>query len=267
MKLLKTLPILTLPLLVACGSENTEQVGIAQSALTQAVNSVELPSNCFAEVAASDCENSPGPFITLNGALFLGELNVELVFCNNAKCVHEHTEEAVVTLTVLGEGESITIPKQPVLGGVGGNPHILVQLVDANDRPLTEEMYLGRCVQGLDDANLDFGAPGLTDAWLTELSCSNSPGPYINVDGFLVMTGVKARIIFRNNLKGTHETDVVQELTLMADGTTFEFPKQPPLGGVGGNPHIWIRYTDANGNSLAETYLGRCKQLSKELNK
>lgn len=267
MKLLKTLPILALPFLVACGTNDTENVAQAQSALTQAVNSLELPSNCSAEVTATDCQNSPGPFITLDGVLSLGQLNVELVFCNNKKCVHEHTEETVVTLTVLGEGESITIPKQPVLGGVGGNPHILVQLVDANDQPLSDEVYLGRCVQGLDDADVDFGAPGLADAWLTELSCSNSPGPYINVDGLLVMTGVKARIIFRNNLQGTHETDVVQELTLMADGTTFEFPKQPPLGGVGGNPHIWLRYTDADGNTLSETYLGRCKQLDKELNK
>jgi len=44
-------------------------------------------------------------------------------------------------------GESITIPKQPVLGGVAGNPFIWVQLEDGNGRALTDEVYLGRCEQ------------------------------------------------------------------------------------------------------------------------
>ena len=80
------------------------------------------------------------------------------------------------------------------------------------------------------------------------------------------MNGVKAKIIFRNNLKGTHEADVVTELTLLASGTSFTFPKQPVLGGVGGNPYIYLRFVDGDGNVLGdETYLGRCKQLSKQL--
>lgn len=162
--------------------------------------------------------------------------------------------------------EQIALPKQPVLGGVGGNPWILVQLVDEDGSALTEEVLLGRCVQGLDKIDLGLGAPGWADAWVTDLECSNSPGPFITIDGILTMKGVRARIIFRNNLKGTHEADVMRELELMTSGASFTFPKQPVLGGVGGNPHIFLRFVDGEGNLLSqESYLGRCKQLSKDL--
>ena len=254
-----------LPLLFACGV-SSENIGQDQQPLTNVSEMVGLPSQVAAEVTASDCENAPGPFVTLNGQLTLGGFNVELVFRNNVKGTHEHVEDSSVDVVVLSAGESITIPKQPVLGGVGGNPWILVQLVDGNDNPLSEEVLLGRCVQGLNDVDLSLASPGLANAWLTSLECSNSPGPYISVDGVLTMTGVKAKIIFRNNLKGTHEADVVQELTLLTSGTSFTFPKQPVLGGVGGNPYIYLRFVDDQGNVLGdETFLGRCKQLSKQL--
>lgn len=252
--------------LSAAACSSTEEVGTAQQALTQVVQNVAVPSHVGAGVTATDCSNSPGPFITLDGVLTLGSMKVQLVFRNNMKGTHEHVEESVLELTVLQAGETITIPKQPVLGGVGGNPWILVQLVDGNGNALSPETLLGRCVQGLNNVDLLLGSPGLADAWLTELSCSNNPGPYINVDGVLTMDGVKVRIIFRNNLQGTHETDVVQDLTVLQSGTSFEFPKQPPLGGVGGNPHIFLRFVDQDGNLLGEeTYLGRCNQLSKSL--
>ena len=257
---------LFLPLAVACSSDTSENLGTAHQALTQVSDSVAVPSQAHATVTATDCTNAPGPFVTLNGELTLGGFGVELVFRNNVKGTHEHVEETSVELLVLGAGETITIPKQPVLGGVGGNPYIFVQLVDGSDNPLTDEVLLGRCVQGLDNVDLLLGAPGLANTWLTELECSNSPGPYINVDGVLTMNGVKAKIIFRNNPQGTHETDVTTELTLLASGTSFSFPKQPPLGGVGGNPYIYLRFVDGSGNQLgSETYLGRCKQLSKQL--
>lgn len=60
MKLLKILPILTLPFLTACGHADTEQVGQVNQALTQTVTALDLPSNVSADVSASDCENSPG---------------------------------------------------------------------------------------------------------------------------------------------------------------------------------------------------------------
>lgn len=261
---LKILPTLSLLLPLACGG--VEDVGTAKQNLTQVTDVVFLPSSAQADVQVSECQNSPGPYITLNGELSLGGFGVQLVFRNNAKGTHEHVEEYAAEVLVLSTGETVTLPKQPVLGGVGGNPWVLVQLVDSNDNPLTSEMLLGRCVQGLDNLDSLLDVPGLADSWLTDLECSNNPGPHISVDGLLTLHGVKAKLIFRNNLKGTHEADVVRELTLLEPGMSFKFPKQPPLSGVGGNPHIYLRYVDGDGNVLGEeTYLGRCKQLSKNL--
>lgn len=259
------IPTVLIPMFVACGTVG-ENVDTLQQPLTEISQMVSVSSSAMANVQANQCENSPGPYITLNGKLSLGSFGMQLVFRNNMKGTHEHTEGVMSDVVIISTGESITIPKQPVLGGVGGNPHILVQLVDSDGNALSDEMYLGRCVQGLSDLDSLLGVPGLADAFVGSLDCSNSPGPFISVDGDLTLKGVSARIIFRNNMKGTHETDVVKELELMADGLSFTFPKQPVLGGVGGNPHIWLRYVDGEGNVLGEeAYLGRCKQLEKTL--
>src|SRR5262245_12806010 len=43
---------------------------------------------------------------------------------------------------------------------------------------------------------------------VTELGCNNSPGPQITLDGQLILSGFQARLIFQNNVKGTHTTTV-----------------------------------------------------------
>jgi hypothetical protein len=43
----------------------------------------------------------------------------------------------------------------------------------------------------------------------------------------------------------------------------MQFPKQPVLGGVGGNPWIYLQFIDGQGNALSgERLLGRCVQLA-----
>ena len=99
--------------------------------------------------------------------------------------------------------------------------------------------------------------------------CENSPGPYINFTSGVTMAGMSARIIFRNNdnpVGGPHEADVTRNVTVIPAGLNLTFPKQPVLGGVGGNPWIFAGFTDAGGTELGEpTLLGRCEQLSKVL--
>ena len=46
-------------------------------------------------------------------------------------------------------------------------------------------------------------------------------------------------------------------------GDELRFHKQPPLGGAGGNPHIFFEFTDGEGDGYADPfYLGRCVQNS-----
>ena len=182
---------------------------------------------------------------------------------------HEFSAETSFSGALLPAGHVITIPKQPVLGGTGGNPFIWVQFVDGRGRGLTGEIFLGRCVQGLNTfglvQSLDLAALATVDA---EVDCTNNPGPFITFDGGMTLSGLGARVIFRNNdnpVGGPHQAEeAVVSTTLVGEGTAIRFPKQPSLGGVGGNPWIWIRLAQPDGSFLTdEIFLGRCVQGSK----
>jgi hypothetical protein len=101
----------------------------------------------------------------------------------------------------------------------------------------------------------------------TALDCSNNQGPYINVECGLGFTeGIKARFIFRNNdnpVGGPHEAARFTDVSIVPPGTTLRFPKQPVLGGVGGNPLIYALFEQGDGAAIGkEVLLGRCVQLA-----
>jgi hypothetical protein len=229
-----------------------------------------MPISVTAEFDAQDCSNNPGPQITLQGVAALGGFGVAMTFSNNLKGTHEYTADNVVDLTLQPAGQSITIPKQPVLGGTGGNPFMWVQFVDATGTPTSDEIYLGRCVQG---SRYGFthaeSTPASAFAEFSITSCENSPGPYISMDAGLQYAGLGVQVIFRNNdnpVGGPHEAVRSNALSVIPAGLSFTFPKQPVLGGVGGNPWILAGFLDGNGAPVSDaTLLGRCEQLSKAL--
>ncbi|HEV8400536.1 MAG TPA: hypothetical protein VGQ18_11970 [Gemmatimonadales bacterium] len=251
----------------------SDDVSAANSAVvpTQVTRSFEMPVRAAVTTAVTGCDNSPGPYITVEGGLSLGGLGTRIMFTNNSKGTHNYTDEAHVDLTVVPAGETIAIPKQPVLGGVGGNPFIWVQLEDGNGRALTGEIYLGRCVQGLTkNTGVDYAAAARALATIAVQDCENSPGPYITMDGDLyVNAGLDAVLIFQNNdnpVDGPHRAtaDNVVKVELIPPGHDVRFAKQPSQGGVGGNPWIWFNFLDGTGVALEQpSLLGRCEQLSK----
>src|SRR6266567_1738380 len=103
-----------------------------------------MPVRVQAAVDMSGCNNSPGPQITVSGAVSLGGLTVDLTFQNNVIGTHSYTVQNSVEVTAVKTGSTLQIPKQPVLGGVGGNPFIWVQMMDGNGAALTSELFLGR---------------------------------------------------------------------------------------------------------------------------
>lgn len=222
--------------------------------------SFNMPLQVNGTVTASECDNRGGPEVTLDGEINLGGLGVQLIFKNNVKGTHTASVTST-SVVVLALGESITIPKQPVRGGAGGNPHILIQFHDGAGNDLTEEVYLGRCVQGL-EITPDFLNTVIAAAEIDASDCSNSGGPWITVGGTITFSGLHARIIFRNNLQGTHEADVERDVTLIARGSKVTIPKQPVRGGAGGNPIIYFRFLHGDGTPIGEPVkLGRCVQL------
>lgn len=258
----------------ACREPGTEANILAATsagAPTQVNATFAQPLRVSTVTELSGCDNSPGPYITLSGELAIGGLGSRMTFRNNAKGTHEYSDERKVDVVVVPAGQTVTIPKQPSRGGVGGNPFIWIKFENSEGEAVSDEIYLGRCVQGLrGNTSVDFS--GLAEA-LAEISvaeCANSPGPYITLSGDLALkSGVNAKLIFQNNdnpVGGPHEAhaDAVVTFRLVPPGQTVTFPKQPVLGGVGGNPWIWFAFLTAQGAQIGEEYLlGRCEQLSK----
>jgi hypothetical protein len=122
-------------------------LGRCVQGLTNTSLDLSMLSEAGVEVTSGDCDNSGGPSITLSGELRLGGINAKLIFTNNARWTHMREEPASVGIVILPAGKSISFAKQPPQGGVGGNPRIYFQFTDANGRSLSDEFYLGRCVQ------------------------------------------------------------------------------------------------------------------------
>jgi len=234
------------------------------------ITELPLPVSVNAALTVTDCSNNPGPNITLDGVAALGGFGVGMTFSNNLKSTHDYTIDKQVDIALQPAGQTLTIPKQPVLGGVGGNPFIWAQFVNAAGTPTSDEIYLGRCVQGsrygFNHAEVTTGSAfaefGISD-------CQNSPGPFISMDASLAYEGLGVQVIFRNNdnpVGGPHEATRSQTLSIIPPGLSFTFPKQPVQGGVGGNPWILAGFLDGGGAKVSDaTLLGRCVQLSKAL--
>lgn len=227
---------------------------------------VGIPAHFWMETTAGGCTNNPGPYIRLVGEVSLGGLNGLLIFRNNTQGTHEHQEDVVASIVLVPEGETMTFAKQPPLGGVGGNPWIYLQLTDGQGRAFTDEILLGRCVQGIMTTNLDLVMGGVARAAISSGDCENSGGPQISINGELRLGGLNANLIFRNNAIGTHERteESTVAIVILPKDDSITFPKPPPLGGAGGNPLIYFAFADADGNPISgEFFLGRCVQLSR----
>jgi len=273
-----TIGALTLAaILAACDRPDANISALPTAAVTASPLSVTadvmIPASVRTNAEMSGCSNSPGPYITLSGEFALGGLGSRLIFRNNAKGTHTYTDESHSDVTVVPNGSAVTIPKQPSLGGVGGNPFIWIQFTDDKDSPISGEIYLGRCVQGFTaHPAFDFSVLARAFASFEAAGCYNNPGPTITLSGdLLVRPGLNVRLIFRNNdnpVGGPHEFDdaKVVRVTLVPPGHDVQFPKQPVLGGVGGNPWIWFQFLSGTGVTLTDEYaLGRCVQLNKSI--
>src|SRR5437879_12381047 len=82
----------------------------------EANTSIMEPVSMHVSSTASDCTNNPGPYITLSGTMALGQVGVQFTFQNNAGGTHTYTTSTTST-TVIPQGYTIQIPKQPVRGG------------------------------------------------------------------------------------------------------------------------------------------------------
>jgi hypothetical protein len=99
------------------------------------------------DVAVAGCANHPGPTITLEGAVTFSGLQVRVIVRDGSGGAIAGEVVVQAEILALEAGRKLSVPKQPVDGGVGGNPWIWIRLQDSQGTPLSDEILVGRCVQ------------------------------------------------------------------------------------------------------------------------
>ena len=98
--------------------------------------------------------------------------------------------------------------------------------------------------------------------------CTNHPGPYIKLGGTFRIGGLDVVLKLDNNVNkpGQHElqTDPVASSLVVSSLTKTTFAKQPPLGGVTGNPAIYVQLLNGSTPVTDPVYVGRCQGGSKK---
>lgn len=225
-----------------------------------------FPVHAETDISSAVCDNT-GSTIEVGSYLSFGGLSVQVTFKNNVQGTHTVVTTGTATLGVSVPG-GLSIPKQPVVGGVGGNPWMSFEYTDASGVPLPGQkpVVLGRCVQGFQThLSSDLAVPSTASAWVKALECSNK-GTTISMTGYKSGAGIRGLLLLDNNInKVVHEAQAAAALRL--DLTDIApVSKGGNAGGAGGNPMIYLRFLgqDPQGhayNITDDIYLDRCVKL------
>jgi hypothetical protein len=229
------------------------------------------PVQANISISSGDCDNSGGPTITLGGEIILGQFKANLTYYQNVKKnLTLYGQDAQI---LLDAGTSITIPKSPHQGGVGGNPYIWVQFFKddgANGGPgtaMSDKLYLGRCVQGF-QIDPSFLIDVIGNSHVHTQGCNNRGGPNITLSGTLtVASGLFATFTFSNqgpdnpSGQGLPVYTATTDVALLVRDTDLIVPDVQFKGTVGGNPFIKIQFFQNSDPVTDLITLGRCNQL------
>jgi hypothetical protein len=216
-------------------------------------------------VTATQCDNR-GSSVTIEGSLEFTGIATKLTFRNNVKGTHELVDVGSATMTITPGGGSLSVPKQPSRGGVGGNPWISFQFTDAQDNALGDAIVLGRCVQGLrmDYFTDSLAIPANAAAFVQAVTCSNKASS-ISVNSQEDTAGVNGWLLMDNNInKVVHRAEAASAMGFVFADAMSTHKKGWGAGGAGGNPLVYLDILDSAGASVfggGEKALGRCNKL------
>ncbi|MGH9870423.1 MAG: hypothetical protein ACREAA_19995 [Candidatus Polarisedimenticolia bacterium] len=234
-------------------------------AADQVRKSFNLPADYTAVISATGCTGSPGPQITFQqGSLTLAGVTAEVIFSNLQG--EPGQQDIVVAQSVVPNNQQVAIPGQSVVGGIGDNPFIWLQITDQNDKPLTSELFLGRCDQAQFNVAAAVEVPMTSFADITTAECESPSGPAVSLDGQTELMPIHGKLIFRSSDDTTprgRNDEVAVDLVLLPTGQTYPFPQQAAVAGTGGNPLISIQLREEGGDAIgSRSRLGRCVALA-----
>ncbi|MGH9870425.1 MAG: hypothetical protein ACREAA_20005 [Candidatus Polarisedimenticolia bacterium] len=224
-----------------------------------------LPADFTAVIGATGCSGSPGPQINLQGNLALTGLSAEVIFSNPQGVSGQ--QDIMVAQAVVPNDQQVGVPGQSIVGGIGDNPFIWLQLTDQNDKPLTSELFLGRCDQAQFNVATGVQVPMSAIADISTAECESTGGPAVTLEGQVDLMPIHGKLIFRSSDSATprgRNDEVVVDLVLLPTGQTYPFPQQAVVGGTGGNPLISIQLRQEGGEAIgSRSQLGRCGALAR----
>jgi hypothetical protein len=155
-------------------------------------------------------------------------------------------------------------PKQPSLGGVGGNPYFWFAL---DGQSLSQAQFLGRCVEQSTPRKIarNFNQGAILSLALSQLDCNNTGGPNITITAGRNENAVIGNVIESNNYKGTLQSaDIKAQLGIVFENGKIMAPKSVAAGGAGGNPIVKVQflqcmnYDSDHSGSLSDAEITNC---------
>ena len=227
----------------------------------QVSQNFNVPVRAEVDATAVQCDNT-GSTVEIGGTINVGGAAVRLTFKNNVKGTHQLTTTGTASFDITPANGGVSLPKQPVRGGVGGNPWLSFQFTDSAGKALSDRILLGRCVQGLtlNHVSHSFGLASNASALAQALDCSNK-GSTISLGTSHTRGALNGVLYMDNNLnKVVHEETTAARLSVSLT-TAQTIRKGGSVGGPGGNPLISLQFVGQNGPIGSAVNLGRCVKL------
>ncbi|MBK5305959.1 MAG: hypothetical protein JJD92_04645 [Frankiaceae bacterium] len=206
--------------------------------------SFQLPVKANVAVGEDSwCDNS-GPHITLYTDNMFDGLAANVLFSKNKNDAwHNPAEGESFAALGLSTGTATAgLPKQPPLGGVGGNPFIYIQ----PDASVEDYYYIGRCVQDGKIGHLNHGRWSVDTNVLATLAlslqaldCSNK-GSSLSLGTETSADAPTGNIVMSNSDMGLNPQHIASVAGAFgfALGQGLKIKKGGGVNGVGGNPYI-----------------------------
>jgi hypothetical protein len=226
---------------------------------------LDVPAQFAATIQTADCTAMPGPRVTLSGNLTLSPVDIDVIFSHVMHQPDPQSSVNVLKAVVPANTPPTAAPEQSVVGAMANNPFLWLQLYDSKGRPLTSEVFLGRCDQGTFTPTINLALPSESTASVSADSCDAATGPKVSLDGQFTTSPIVGKVIFRNSdqlgVGGPKPAEVSLNVLIVAAGPTFQLPESA-VAGTGGNPIISTQYRLSDGTAIGiEQNLGRCSAI------
>src|SRR5262245_5387593 len=139
-------------------------------AASQVQKTFTVPASFAGTITATECSAVPGPQVTVQGSVMLPGLKAEVIFTDPSEAP-AHGQSTPVTQVVVAENQAAVLREQSVRGPVTNNPYIWLQLTDEHGKPLSSEIFLGRCDQAQFQAAATLDVPMKTVADVSANAC------------------------------------------------------------------------------------------------